>query len=131
MVTFPTATPVTIPLLFTVATEALELAKVISLPVSTFPSESLTTTVKVCVVPGNTVKLPGVTVTVETATGAATEVPTEVPVTDSQVAVMVTLPTPTNVTTPAALTDATAPLLVFHVIVLPESTLLSTSIGRA
>src|SRR5215831_6863133 len=94
------------------------------------PLESLSTTVSACVAPGFTLKLVGVTVTVDTGTTAATDVPLEVPLMASTVAVITTDPGVSNVTSPVVLTDAT-PELEAHVIVFPEITFALASFGCA
>jgi hypothetical protein len=121
IVAVPAATPVTTPVAETVATPvALEL-HVTMRPVSTLPPASFVVAVSDCVAPTNTLAEPGLTVTV--ATGTGTTVIEAVPVFPSLVAVIVTVPSATPVTTPPDDTVAMPVLPELHVTVRPVSTL--------
>ena len=89
-------------------------------PVSAAPFTSASVTVSCAVAPTATVESAGDTVTV--FTGSAMTVIAEVPLLPSTVAVIVALPAPTPVTSPVALTDATAGAELFHVADLPATT---------
>src|SRR5256885_11061732 len=104
--TVPTATPVTTPLADTVASAAFDLVQLITRPLSTFPAASLGVAVSCTVAPTNTFAVAGLTVT--DATGTVDTVTAAVPLCPSLVAVIVTDPTATPVTTPLADTVASA-----------------------
>src|SRR5438128_3485342 len=115
----PGATPVTRPLLLTVATAGLLLDQVMTRPVSRLPSESVGVAVNCNVAPMSRLAIAGVTVTV--ATGAFVTVMAAVPLWLSLVAVIVPDPAATPVTRPLAETVATALLLVVQLTVRPVS----------
>jgi len=118
----PTATPVTKPVVPTVATEPSLVDQVTVRPVSTLPLTSVRVAVSCCVAPTTKLAVVGVTVTV--ATGASVTVIEDVPVLVSLVAVIVTgPPAATAVTRPLASTVAIALLLEDQVTVRPVSTL--------
>src|SRR5207249_3216957 len=115
----PAATPVTRPLLLTVATAVLLLDQVMTRPVSVLPAESLVTAESCRVAPTATLADAGFTV--RDATGTAVTVMAAVPLLPSLVAVIVAEPTALLVTLPLALTVATAKSLVVHVTGRPAS----------
>ena len=125
IVALPTASAVTRPLLFTVATDVFELLHAIARPVSTVFTASRVTAVA-CVVPP-TVTDVAANDTVTVATGAAVTASTAVPLRPSLVAVMVAVPTVSEVTSPAPLTMATAGLELAHATGRPVRTLLAAS----
>ncbi len=102
----PTATPVTRPLLLTVAINVDPLAHVTVRPVNVFPAESFSVAVNWTVFPTPILGVPGVTVTVATGAGPVT-VTVAVPLTLPLVAVMVAPPAATPVTSPLEFTLAT------------------------
>jgi hypothetical protein len=121
IVAVPCAFPVTSPDPLTPATVlALELQVTVR-PVSAFPAESRGVAVSCTVAPTATLAVPGLTATV--ATGTRLTVTVAVPLFPSLVAVMVTLPTVSAVTSPLPLTVATAEALVAHVTGRPVSVL--------
>src|SRR5438309_4264246 len=120
MVAEPTATPVTNPLAFTVATAVLLLDHVTTRPASANPFASFGIAVNCTACPTITLAVAGVTVT--EATGSWVTVMAAVPLWPSLSAVIVVEPAATPVTTPLALTTAAAPLLLAHVTVRPLST---------
>lgn len=91
------------------ATVASLVLHVIVRPVSTFPFASFVVAVNVTVLPTSIVALDGLTVTLATGTGRM--VTDAVPDTPSEVAVIVTFPVSTDVTTPLEFTVALAVLL--------------------
>src|SRR6266850_395542 len=115
----PAATPVTSPLAFTVATAVLALDQVTTRPVSGVPPPSLGVAVSCVVLPASTAAEAGLTVT--EATGTLETVIAAVPVTPSQVAVMVAEPAATPVTNPLASTVATPVWSLDQVTTRPES----------
>jgi len=102
----PTATPVTRPLLLTVAINVDPLAHVTVRPVNVFPAESFSVAVNWTVFPTPILGVPGVTVTVATGAGPVT-VTVAVPLTLPLAAVMVDDPAATPVTSPLEFTLAT------------------------
>jgi len=126
IVAVPGSTPVTTPPCDTVATSALLVLQVTCRPVSVFPDTSFVVAVSVVVPRTNIVALDGETVTVETGTDVTVTV--AVPVFPSLVAVIVTVPGATPVTTPLVDTVAIDEALVDHVTVRPVSVLPFTSL---
>src|SRR5437867_1596970 len=106
MVDDPAATPVTRPLLLTVAIDVDPLAHVTVRPVNVFPAESFSVADSRTVFPTPILGVPGVTVTVATGAGPVT-VTVAVPLTLPLVAVMVAPPAATPVTSPLEFTLAT------------------------
>ena len=127
MVVVPAATPVTRPLVDTVATPALELVHVTARLVNAFPTESLGVAVSCTRCPATTLVEAGLRVT--DATGTFDTVTVEVPLCPSLVAVIVAVPTTTPVTMPEPLTVATAASLEAHVIARPLSGFPFTSLS--
>src|SRR6266404_2065153 len=123
----PAATPVTRPVVLTVATALLSEDHVIVRPVSTLPEASLVTAESCCVPPGARLTEVGLTVTALTGTGFTVITGVGVELTDSVVAVIVAVPTPVAVTVVvplvelAGLTVSTAVLLEPQLTVRPES----------
>jgi hypothetical protein len=125
----PSATPVTRPVAFTVATVGSLEPHVTTRPVNTPPAESFVTAVN-CVVPVmRMTALGGATATV--LTGTSDTVMVLVPLFVSLVAVIVAVPGATAVTTPAADTVATAVLLEPHVTTRSVTTLPAVSVTVA
>jgi len=120
IVAVPGVTPVTTPVLDTVATAVLLELHVTTRFVTTVPFKSLTVTERGVVAPVETVAVAGVTVTVPT--GIGTMLTEAVPDFPSLVAVIVAVPKATPVTTPPLVTVATAVLLDVHVTTRPVST---------
>jgi len=112
IVASPAETPVTTPVVETVAMALLLVDHVTVRPVSTLPLPSLVVAVSVVVWPTTTDAVGGATVTVATGTGVT--VTEEVPVFPSLAAVIVTVPVEPPVTTPVVDTVAIALLLVLH-----------------
>jgi len=102
----PAATALTRPVEDTVATAGFELDQVMERPLSTVPAASLSVTCNWTESPTASDGADGVVITVATA-GAGT-VTVAVPVLPSEVAAMVLEPAVTAVTSPVALTVATA-----------------------
>src|SRR6266702_2816067 len=125
----PAATPLTTPLALTVATAVLPLDQVIARPESELPFASFGVAVSCIVWPTCTDAVAGVTVT--DATGTVLTVIVAVPLCPSDVAVIVAEPAATPVTSPLALTVATAVLPLDQLIVRPESELPFASFGVA
>src|SRR6266516_4028233 len=125
----PAATPLTTPLALTVATAVLPLDQVIARPESELPFASFGVAVSCIVWPTCTDAVAGVTVT--DATGTVLTVIVAVPLCPSEVAVIVAEPAATPVTSPLALTVATAVLPLDQLIVRPESELPFASFGVA
>src|SRR5437588_2812954 len=125
----PGVTPLTRPLVLTVATAVLELDHVTVRPESGFPPASLGVPVSCTVWPACTDAEGGVTSTV--ATGTFVTVTDEVPLFPSLVAVIVAEPGVTPETRPPLLTVATAVLELDHVTVRPESGAPFASFGVA
>src|SRR6266516_4470546 len=125
----PAATPVTSPLALTVATAVLPLAQVIVRPVRVLPFASLGVAASCTVWPTCTDAVAGFTVT--DATGTVLTVMVAPPLCPSEVAVIVADPAATPVTSPLALTVATAVLPLDQLIVRPESELPFASFGVA
>src|SRR3989441_59933 len=117
MVVEPIATPVTSPLALTVATALFELVHATARPFSGLPFASFGVAVSWTVPPGCMLTDAGVTAT--DATGTAVTVTAAVPVFPSLVAVIVAAPAATPLTSPLALTVATAWLLLVHVTARP------------
>jgi hypothetical protein len=115
----PAATPVTTPLELTVAVAALLVVQMTVCPDITLPCWSLTVAVRGVVAPTATEAELGETVTVVTTGGLEVTVMLEVPDFPELVAMIVTGPAATPVTTPFASTVAVAALLVDHVTVCP------------
>src|SRR6266699_1298111 len=129
IVAVPAATPLTSPMLLTVAAAVLLLAQVIVRPVRTLPAESLVVAESWTVAPSSTLAVAGVSVT--DATGTVATVTAAVPLCPSLAAVIVAAPTPIGVTSPLAFTVATPALLLAHVTVRPVSGLPFPSSGVA
>src|SRR5689334_9130734 len=125
----PAATPVTSPLELTLATEVLFDDHVTTRPVRMFPLASLSVAVSCTVWPACTLAEAGVTVTV--ATGAPATVMLAVPLFPSLVAVMVTVPAATPVTSPLLLTVAIVLSLDDQLIARPVNGLPLASLGVA
>src|SRR5438309_7057800 len=119
IVTDPTATPVTRPLADTVASATFELVQLITRPLSTFPAASLGVAVSCTAPPTYMLGALGLMVTDATGT-LATETVAD-PLLASLVAVMVTGPAATPVTSPVPETVASALLLDAQVTVRPVS----------
>src|SRR5690349_301538 len=131
MVAGPPVTPVTRPLLLTVATDVLPLPHVIVRPVSALPLASLGVAVNCTVWPAATDADAGLTVTLATGTVTAVTVIADEPLLPSEVAVIVAEPAATPVTRPLPLTVATDVVPLAHVIVRPVSALPLASWGVA
>ena len=125
IVAVPTANVVTRPALFTVATAVLALVHVTARPVSTLFDASRVTAVACVVLPAVTDGDASDTLTVATGTDAT--VITAPPLCPSLVAVIVAVPTASDVTRPLAFTVATAVFELLHVIARPLSTLVAAS----
>src|SRR5437667_397959 len=113
----PTTTPVTRPLLLTVATDVAELVHVTVRPVRVLPLASFSVAVSCSVWPTGTLAVAGLTLTV--ATGTLVTLMLEVPLFASLVAVIVAEPTAPPVSRPLPLTVATAAAELVHVTVRP------------
>src|SRR5882724_4031792 len=113
----PAATPVTSPLLLTVAADVLLLCHVTVRPTSGLPFASLGVAVSWTLLPADTVADAGVTAT--EATGMCTTVTADVPLCPSLVAVIVADPASTPVTSPVPFTLAAEVLLLDQVIERP------------
>src|SRR2546427_8198669 len=129
IVAVPAVFPVTSPLALTVATVALLLAQRTVRPDSGLPLASWGVAVSCTVWPTCTDAVAGLTVT--DATGTVLTVIVAVPLCPSEVAVIVAEPAATPVTSPLALTVATAGLPLDQAIVRPESELPFASFGVA
>src|SRR6266513_1581451 len=125
----PAVTPVTRPLLLTVATDVLPLDQTTTRPVSRPPAESLTTAKTCWVPPTRTLADAGLTVT--EATGTVVTVIAAVPLLPSLVAVIVADPASTAVTRPVALTVATPGALLAQFTERPSSGVPLASCGMA
>ncbi len=125
IVALPAPIAVTTPVALTVATAVLELVQVTTRPVSTLLEASRATAVACVLSPIATVGAANVTVTV--ATGSAVTEMSAVPLWPSLVAVIVAVPTASDVTRPLAFTVATAVLELLHVTARPVSTLFDAS----
>src|SRR5437660_5106896 len=123
----PGVTPLTRPLVLTVATAVLELDHVTVRPESGFPPASLGVPVSCTVWPAFTDAGGGVTSTA--ATGTLVVVTAELPLFPSLVAVIVAVPGVTPDTSPLLLTVATVVLELDHVTVRPESGVPPASFG--
>src|SRR6266702_3080567 len=123
----PVATPVTTPLLLTVATAGTLVDHVTVRPLSRLPAESFGVAVNWTVAPTRIVAELGATVTEATGTGAT--VTAAVPLFPPAVAVMVAEPAVLPVTSPLALTVATAVTLLAHITDVPISGLPAESFG--
>src|SRR5216117_2751971 len=121
MVAGPTVAPLTSPLPVTVAAAVLLDAQVTVRPVSVLPFASLRVAVSCTVWPAGSDAEAGVTATA--ATGTCTTVMADVPLTVSDVAVIVAAPATFPVTSPFELTVAAAVLLDAQVTVRPVSVL--------
>jgi hypothetical protein len=122
----PAATPLTTPLEFTVAADALLVDHVIVCPVMALPWASLTVAVSVTVALTFTDADDGATVTVVTTGGGGgveVTVTLELPDLPAHVAVIVAVPAATPVTTPLELAVAALALLVDQVTLCPLITL--------
>src|SRR2546429_8729832 len=108
IVTAPAATPVTTPLVDTVATVGALDAQVMTRPNNTFPAASVAVPVSCTLAPTNTVAAVGLIATA--ATGTSVTVTAAVALLPSLVAVMVAVPAATPLTRPLADTAA-APAL--------------------
>src|SRR5207249_6986449 len=122
----PAATPVTSPAADTVAIAVFELVHATPRPVSTFPAPSFGVALSCVVAPTKTFAVAGLTVT--EATGTLDTVTAAVPACPSLVAVIVTAPAATPVTSPLADTVPTAPVPVAQVSARPLSTLPPASV---
>src|SRR5713101_5269720 len=128
----PAATPVTSPLVFTLATPVLPLDQVMTRPERGLPLASLGVAVSWTVLPACTEAEAGLTVTDATGTGAAVTVTADVPLLPSLVAVIVTgPPAATPVTSPLPFTVAIDVLALAHVTTRPDSALPLASRGVA
>src|SRR5437660_9005433 len=125
----PGVTPLTRPLVLTVATAVLELDHVTVRPESGFPPASLGVPVSCTVWPACTEAVGGVTAT--GVPGALVTGVDEVALLPSLVAVIVAVPGVTPDTSPLLLTVATAVLELDHVTVRPESGAPGASFGVA
>ena len=125
----PPPTPLTKPLVDTVATAVLPLAHVTGRPLRGLPFASSGVAVSCTLAPVATVAEAGLTATEATGTGFT--VTAELPLFPSLVAVIVAEPTATPVTSPLVETVATAEALVVHVTVRPPSGLPLASSGVA
>ena len=125
----PGDTPVTTPVVDTVATAVLLELHVTTRFVTTVPFKSLTVTESGVVFPVRTLAVAGETVTVPTGTG--TMVTDAVPDFPSLIAVIVAVPRVTPVTTPVVDTVATAVLLDAHVTTRPLKTVPLASVSVA
>lgn len=119
MVAEPAAAPDTNPLPLTLATPELLLAHVTTRPESVFPLASCSVALSWTVWPTVVLTVGGLTLTV--ATGAAVTVIDAVPFFPSLVAVIVTEPASTPLTSPPPVTVARAGSLLAHVTTRPES----------
>jgi len=129
MVAEPVASPLTSPLALTVAVFVLLLVHVTVRPVSTLPFASFSVAVNWTVLPTLMLADAGLTVTV--ATGGGFTVIAAVPLLPSLVAVIVTDPTATPVTSPLPETGATVGSLLVQVTVRPVSGFPAESSGVA
>src|SRR5205809_476727 len=129
IVAVPAVFPVTSPLALTVATAVLLLAQVTVRPLSGFPFASFADPARCTAWPACTHAVAGVTVT--DATGTGVTVIAAAPLCPSLVAVIVAEPAAPPVTSPLALTVATAVLLLAHVTVRPANRLPFASFGVA
>src|SRR6266853_1347448 len=134
MVAEPAATPVTTPtftcpLAVTVATATLLVAHVTTRPVNGLPLASRGIAVSCTACPTPALTVAGLTLT--DATGMGFTVTAALPVVPSLVAVIVTAPAATPVTSPVEETVAVAGALEAHVIARPESTVPAASFGLA
>src|SRR5207247_1491202 len=129
IVAVPTTTPVTRPVAFTLAMPGVLLAQVTVRPVSGFPFASFGVAVSCTVWPACTDAVAGLTVTA--ATGTVLTVIVAEPLCPSEVAVIVAAPAATAVTSPLALTVATAVLPLDQVTVRPGSELPFAASGVA
>src|SRR6266513_6525644 len=119
MLALPADLPNTSPPPLTLATAGLPLDQITTRPVRVVPAESLVRAESCWVAPTRTVADAGLTITV--ATGTLITAMPALPLLPSVVAVTVAEPTESPVTTPAALTVATAGLLDAQVIDRPNS----------
>src|SRR6266581_1060814 len=129
IVAVPAATPVTSPVADTLAIAPFALAHVTTRPVSTLPAASFGVALSSVVAPTKTFAVAGLTVT--DATGTFATVTLAVPLCPSLVAVIVTAPAATPVTSPVADTLAIAPFALAHVTTRPVSALPAASFGVA
>src|SRR6266581_3152028 len=125
IVAAPLATPVTRPPVDTAATAGALDAQVISRPDSGIPFASSSVAVSCAVCPSGIPAEAGLTLT--DATGTRFTVTAALPVFPSLVAVIVTAPAPAPVTSPVAVTVATAGVLDAQVTDRPDSTLPAAS----
>src|SRR5207244_4238923 len=129
IVSEPASTPMTRPLLLTVAIAVLLLAQVTTRPDSGFPLASFGVAVSWIVLPTCTLAVAGLTVTDATAT--CTTVTVAVPLWPSLVAVIVAEPATFPVTSPLQLTVATAVSHLAHVTTRPDNGLPLASLSVA
>ena len=129
MVAAPAVTPVTRPLVSTVATAVASLAQVTTRPVSGLPFASFAVAVSCPVCPA--VRLAEAGLTATEATGTTVTVIAAAPLCPSLAAVTVAAPGPTPLTSPLPFTVSTAALLVAHVITRPFRELPRASLGVA
>src|SRR5207249_985240 len=129
IVAVPAVTPLTSPLPVTVAAAVLLDAHVTVRPVSVLPFASLRVAVSCTVWPAGSDAEAGVTATA--ATGTCTTVMADVPLTVSDVAVIVAAPATFPVTSPLELTVAAAVLLDVQVTTRPDSGFPAASLGVA
>src|SRR5439155_25222860 len=124
------ATPVTSPLAETVATAGLLLLQLKVCPARVLPAASVATPASCAVPPTARLAVLGVTATVATGAGAvAVTVTAAVPLFPPLLAVMVTEPTVTPVTSPLAETVATAGSLLLQLKVCPARVLPAASVA--
>jgi hypothetical protein len=129
IVTALAATPVTSPVEDTVATAGALDAQVMDRPESTWPAESVKVAVSCTVAPTSTTAVTGLIATDATGT-FATLIAADAPI-PSLVAVIVTDPAATPVTSPAADTVAMAGFELVQVTARPVSTVPAASLGVA
>ena len=129
IVAAPAATPITSPLVVTVATDPLLVAHDTTRPDRALPPASFGVAVSWIVCPVSSAADPGLTVT--DATGTVVTVIAAVPACPSLVAVMVAEPAVTPLTRPVLVTVATLVLLDVHVTARPDSALPLASLGVA
>src|SRR5216117_1413033 len=132
MVTEPAVTPVTSPLAETVATAGLLLLQLKVCSARVLPAASVAIPASCAVPPTARLAVLGVTATVATGAGAgavAVTVTAAVPLFSPLLAVMVTEPTVTPVTSPLAETVATAGSLLLQLKVCPARVLPAASVA--
>src|SRR6266581_3376693 len=129
IVAAPAATPVTSPVVETMAIPGFEFVQVTARPARMFPAASLGVALSWVVPPTNTVAVAGLTVT--DATGTLDTVTAAVPLFPSLVAVIVAAPAATPVTSPVADTVAIARFALAQLITRPVSTFPAASLVTA